>query len=222
MHQSKNKKFNIYFYFLVLILLSTIFNLNLFNFFKQNFKIKNINQNLSSIEIFELKSLIDKNIYSLKKENLKKIINNYNIIKHFEIKKIYPDTLEVKIVKTKPIALLKNENKFIYLGDNEKVFESFERFYNIPKITGSFGNQNIIDIFKILKKSNFKIIKVKEIKVYPSNRFDLILHNENIIKFPIDVHFKTIELAKKILEENDLNKSIIDLRLSDKVILSNE
>ena len=107
------------------------------------------------IEILEIGKLFDVNIYSLNKEDLTTSLNNYNIIKHFEIKKIYPNTLDVKITKSKPIALISDENKFVYFGDNEKLFESFDQFDDIPKIVGSYSNQTLVIIFKLIKKSSF-------------------------------------------------------------------
>ena len=215
----KNKKKKIYFYFVILLLLTTISNNNLSNFFSQEFKIKhiqNFNDNLKIKEIYDLKH---QNIFDINKNNLDFIISSNPLIKYFEIKKIYPNTLKIELVKTKPIAKILDHENNLYIGDNGKKFSSNEIFMSIPKISGETNVENINHILKTLKKSEFKSSEINIIKIYPSKRFDLIFKNGKIIKFPIDLKDKIIDYAYK-LYNNDKMGNIIDLRSKNKVTFS--
>ena len=62
--------------------------------------------------------MLNQNIFKLNNANLKNFLNKYTYLKSIEIKKIYPDTLEVFITKSSPIAIIDNQISFTYLGDN--------------------------------------------------------------------------------------------------------
>ncbi len=49
-----------------------------------------------------------------------------------------------------------------------------------------------------------------------------LFYNNNVLKLPIEVNLNLLEKAKNIIDENSLKKEIIDLRIKDKLILSNE
>ena len=112
MHQKRNR---ILIYLSYLILFGSISNLNLFE--QDFFKIKDINtnglENNDDISLEQkLNNLYFSNIFFVKKEKIKKIINENSVVENFKIRKLYPSTLEINIVKTKFLALTKKDNNF--------------------------------------------------------------------------------------------------------------
>ena len=57
---------------------------------------------------------------------------------------------------------------------------------------------------------------------HASNRWDIYFNNNIILKLPIELNLNLLAKAKIIIDENSLKKEIIDLRIKDKLILSNE
>ena len=90
---------------------------------------------------------------------------------------------------------------------------------SIPKISGETNVENINHILKTLKKSEFKSSEINIIKIYPSNRFDLMFKNGKKIKFPIDLKDKIIDYAYE-LYNNEKMGNTIDLRSKNKVTFS--
>ena len=60
---------------------------------------------------------------------------------------------------------------------------------------------------------------MNSIKIYPSNRIDIIFNNKRIIKFPVDIDNKFMEYAFNIYNHSDM-KNLIDLRLKKRIITS--
>ena len=128
---SKDRKTKIYFYILLLILLSNIYNINYYSFFEDTFKIKKIKIFPDNIFFDEVNNLFNQNIFTVNKTNLKQLLIEYPFLKSIEIKKIYPDTLEVLIIKSKPIAVINSKEGFTYLGDNGRIFKYIKEYKNI-------------------------------------------------------------------------------------------
>ena len=75
---------------------------------------------------------------------------------------------------------------------------------------------------EILIKSNLNYNNIKEIFFHPSGRID-IKNNDNVtIKFPKENLEEAINIANKILNNKNLKNNVIDLRIKNHLILSNE
>ena len=222
MHLLTGKKNKIFFYFILLLLFSSFNNINLSNFAKKKFKIDYIDIQTSYFEDFDINDLLNKNIFFLNKEKIMKNLNENPILKTFEIKKIYPNKIQIKLEKTKPVAKIISNKSNIYLGDNGKLFNSSKSYDFVPNITGEIDLININKIINILNLSSFKKSRIKQIKIFPSKRFDLIFIDGKILKFPSEINQKFVEDAFKIFINSDFDKPIIDLRLVNKIIVKNE
>ena len=100
----------------LLVLLSTFKPQNLFLSNKFTIKEINIENNFilkEEIIIKKLAFLYEINLIYLNTFDIEKIFNNVDFIESFEIKKIYPDKLKIKIYEKKPIAILQNKKKKI-------------------------------------------------------------------------------------------------------------
>ena len=148
-------------------------------------------------------------------------LSNNPLVKYFEIKKIFPNTLKVNLVKSIPIAkIIENEN-YLYIGDNGKVFKSKKMYTSIPEVLGEKNLKNINYILQTLNNSSFIMKDIKIIKIFPSKRFDIIFSNGRKIKFPLKIEDKFMKYAFEIFNNGDMQR-IIDLRLNKKIISQNE
>ena len=218
----KDKKIKIYFYLSLFLLISTFYNTNSALYFNSKFKVINIENLNDNMKIYELNYLLNNNIFNIDKKILSYKLKNYPILESYEIKKIYPDTIRIRLVKSNPIAKIIQNGKTVYLGDNGKIFKQTQINDQIPEILGVINLEYINRIIKIINNSSFKLNKIKVIKIYPSNRFDLIFNNSDIIKFPHNVDQEFIEDAFIFYENNTIYSKIIDLRLKNKIITRNE
>ena len=219
---SKDKKIKIYFYLFLFLLFSTFSNTNLAMYINNKFKVINIENHNDNMKIYELNYLLNNNIFNIDKKFLSYKLKNNSILGSYEIKKIYPNTIRILLVKSNPIAKINRNKKTVYLGDNGKIFKQTKINVQIPEIVGEINLEYINRIIKIINNSSFALNKIKVIKIYPSNRFDLVFNNKDIIKFPHYVDQKFIENAFIFYENNNIYSNTIDLRLKKKVITNNE
>jgi cell division protein FtsQ len=186
-------------------------------------KINDINiQGLSSIynqKIFnELNDLLNRNILLVGREEIQRIISKHNIIEEYSIKKIYPSTIDVDIKATKFVARLSGNYQLV--GFNGKLIEDKENKEILPYIFGEFNSKNFLDLKKNIIQSKFTFQKFKTLYFFPSNRWDILTHNDILIKLPQKNILKSLNLAYKIINSNNFkNKNIIDLRINNHVII---
>jgi cell division septal protein FtsQ len=211
--------------FILLILLSTykpqkLYLNNTFNIEEIEIEIEN-NIILKNKEIkINLISLYNKNLIFLKTSNIIKVLQKEDFIKSFEIKKIYPNKIKIKIFEKNPIAILQNNKKKFYLSENIKLinFTDDENFKNLPIV---FGNKNDFKVlYKKLKKINFPLETVKSYYLYKSKRWDLKTYKNKIIKLPSNNYTKNLENFMNLRKKNNFDKyTIFDYRINSQLIL---
>ena len=224
------KIYRIGFLILILIFLSTYSTRNTntkvvenSDFFKINKVI--ITNNLlvkKTIVIERLEDLYKKNIFSIKSEDIERSLEGIDFLKKIEIKKKYPNTLIIKIVETKPIAIIfKGKTKFFL--DNFSNLIEFKNTINTEKLPSIFGNNaesEFVSFFQQLKDNNFPFTKIKNYYYFQIGRWDLKLLNNKTIKLPHAASNKTIKKSIELLNRNDFkNYKIIDLRVDGKIIV---
>ena len=121
MHQSINKK-KIYFYLLILIFLSTIFNLNVINLLKntnlvKSIEIEGISKKEQNLLRNELQIFFNKNIFFIEKNKIISVLNKFNFLKDFNIQKIFPSKLVITAEKTKFLGSTFINGKKFYIGN---------------------------------------------------------------------------------------------------------
>ena len=223
MHQLIDKKNKIILYLLVLFILSTTSkkfaeDKNIFST-----KINRINiEGLSAkdnLKIYnELQNLFYKNILFIHKGEIQKIINSYNIIEEYNIKKTYPSTININIKATNLIAKLSGSD--LLVGENGKLIENNKNTKVLPYIFGEFDSKNFLNLRRYIVQSKFDFIEFKILYFFPSNRWDILTYDNILIKLPQDNISKSLDLAYKIIENNDFkNKNLIDLRVKNHLII---
>jgi cell division protein FtsQ len=223
MHQLTDKKNKILIYLLLLCILSTTSGKFVENKTSYSSKINQINieglSNTYNSKIYnELNNLFYKNILLVDKEEIQKIINKYNIIEEYSIKKIYPSTINISIKATKFVARLSNND--LLVGANGKLIEEKENKEILPYIFGEFNSKDFLNFKKNILESKFTFTKFKVLYFFPSNRWDILTYDDILIKLPQENITKSLNLAYKIISSNDFkNKNLIDLRINNHLII---
>ena len=218
----------IYLYLVLLLILLSIHNVNSTNLITNFFKIKkiilkssieeNINQEISA----SLDQFHNFNIFSIKPNEFKSILNNFNIISEYKIKKEYPSVIKIELKETNILAYYFYDNEKTYLGENGKAIKNIQFVKDdLPLIVGQVDIKKFLDLKKKLINNGFKLNDFSKFYFFKSNRWDLMLKNKIIVKLPIDNLEISLNLLKNIIENSNLNDvKIIDLRIKKRVILS--
>ena len=223
MHQLIGKKKYLILYFLFLIALSTTTNKTL-NKTENLFQIENINITGLPLEKInelhnKLYNYIEKNIFFLKKEKLKKSISQFNIIEKYTVKKIYPGELNINIEPTKFIAKISNKEG-IFVGANGKLINNNDFKKKLPYVFGQFDSNKFLDLKTHLERSEFDFEDFDSLFYYPSGRWDVLTNENVLIKLPNKKLYESLNLAKKILNNKNFKKNkFIDLRIENQVIV---
>ena len=208
---------------ILLTLLTTITSQNEINFSKFNLK-KIIIKNNSLIKEEEIKksliSIYNKNLIFLDNKEIEQKLMKNGYIESFYIKKKYPNTLEIKIIEKKPIAILFFNKKKFYLSEKIELinFKRIKEYENLPYI---FGNKDDFKIFFFeLKKINFPISQIKKFTLFETKRWDLETLDNKVIKLPIDNYSQSLENYLNLRNKNNFKKYIVfDYRIENQLIL---
>jgi len=223
MHQLIDKKNKIIIYLISLLILSTTNGKFVKN---QNVHFSTINQvnikglsNTNNKKIYnELNSLFYQNILFVGKKEIQRVISNYNIIEEYNIKKIYPSTININIKPTKFIAKLSNNDQLV--GANGKLIEDRDNNEILPYIFGEYNSRDFLIFKNNIDKSKFTFTEFKTLYFFPSNRWDILTNDDILIKLPQDNFSTALNLAHKIISSDNLeNKKLIDLRVNNHLIL---
>jgi len=215
-----NKKY-IFFYLIIFIILSSIHNSNFknYNFFTiKKIEVVGLNETDNLLLENKLTNLIGSNIFSLNKDSFK-LINTVNLIKSYDVKKIYPNQVKVNLEPAVAIGVVIYFSEKVILGNNGKIIYLKNLPKNVPEVTGTNDINKVFQTIKIFNKSNFDIKNIKKINFFPSGRIDIELENDKKIKFPINLTIGSLNFNRRLIEKEEFNKSkIIDLRIPGKII----
>ena len=168
----------------------------------------------------DLNFLYQRNIFSINEKEIKESIEKNNFIESFEIKKIYPNSIKIKIFEKKPIAILQDKKeKFFYTDKGDLIkYLNIKKFENLPVV---FSNKDSFNFFyKQLIKINFPINQIKSFYFFNANRWDLITRNDKIIKLPIKSYERSLKNFLRINEKDGFTKfKIFDYRINGQLIL---
>ena len=221
MLQKIDKKKYIFFYLVIFLILSSIHNSNFknMNFFSlKKIDVVGLSESNNLLLENKLVDFIGYNIFTLEKDSFK-FINSLNLIKDYNIKRIYPNQLKVYLEPARAISVVKHTNKLFVLGNNGKIIDLEVIPLNVPKVTGTNDIKKVFQTLKMIDKSDFKIENIKKIEFFLSDRIDIELKNKKKIRFPINYTIDNLNFALRLLNDDEYSKSkILDLRISSKVI----
>ncbi len=228
MLQKIDKKNKVYIYLFIFFLLSTLNNIHFTNshFFKfnvDNIKVSGLSEKNNLQITKEINKILFENIFLIKKEVLLKTLEKNNLISSFEIKKIYPNTIQVKIKKTEFLGITNIDGNSFFIGSNGKFIDYENTKKNLPYVFGKVDPYSFIEFVKIIKKSKFDLNTVKEFYFFPSGRWDIKTKDNKLFKLPSEnLELKLNSIYEVLKKEEFKDKNIIDLRFSNKIIFAHE
>ena len=154
MHQKIDKKKKLYIYLFIFLLLSTLNNQKiikskLFDFNIDQVKVSGLSDKNNLLILKDIQKFILGNIFSLKKEFFLEVLKKNNLISSFEIKKIYPNTLEVKIEKTEFLGVTNVNGNYFFIGSNGKLINYNNLEKNLPYVFGKVNINKYIEFVKL-------------------------------------------------------------------------
>ena len=164
--------------------------------------------------------LYDTDLFLLKTRNIKIRLSEIDFIESYEIKKIYPDKIRIKIFEKKPIAVLQDKKKKFFFTSNLGTanFIDLKEFQNLPVV---FGDKKSFEIFyKNLIKINFPINEIKNFYLFETKRWDLVTIKNQTIKLPINDYDKSLLNYLDLKDQANFEKfKIFDYRIKEQLIL---
>ena len=168
----------------------------------------------------DLEFLLDVNLIFLNSLDIEKKFKNNDFIESFEIKKIYPNKLKIKIYEKKLLAILQKKKKKFYISKNINLINyiDLENYQNLPIVFGDIENFAILH--KNLQKINFPIEIIKKYYLYESKRWDLETYEKKIIKLPNRNYNKSLKNFINLRKSNNFDKyNVFDYRINNQLIL---
>ena len=231
MLRSTDKKKKIFFYLFLFLLFSTQItsDKNAKNYFStrlNNIVVVGLSDE-NNYKIYQsLKFLLKKNIFFIDKKILQNIITENELVEHYNVKKIYPNLIKVKIKQADLLAVTNYNGKKFYIGSNGKLisYNKIKNFnYNLPFVYSKSNYVDFIKLKKIIDKSDFQFQQIESFYYFPSNRWDIKTKDGLTIKLPEKNLAESLKLAQLLKNNKKIKKkNIIDLRINNKIILSDE
>ncbi len=219
MPQQISKK--IFIYLFIYLMLVTITNEKIsYDFYKvRKFNITGLNEldtNLlkQNIEIFKNMS-----IFSINKKDISKIIYSDKTINDFEIIKMYPSTLQIKIKKSNFLAITKKNGRNYYVLENGNLIKTQNQDLKLPYIFGDVDINNFLDLKKKIDSSVLGFNEIENFYYFKSTRWDILTKSGLIIKMPINLTVKKINFFFEIIQKQNFDDvKILDFRQENMMI----
>ena len=168
----------------------------------------------------ELEYLIGSNIFFINENKVNLTIKKFEFIKGYKIKKIYPNKLKFIINENQPVAVYFDKNGTYFLTEDGKkiTYYNVSRFDNLPSVIDN--NENFVTFYQDLKSKNFNMNQIASFQHFDLGRWDIVLKNKKIIKFPSDNYMQAVENFLLLENKNNFEKyQIFDYRIKDQLIL---
>ena len=223
------RKKNIFLWLFLFLLLTTFYFDLSKNSFLEVFKVKKIelygveNADKSLINL-KLEKFKNQNIFLLDPDKIASFIIGIDFINTVEIKKIYPSKIKIRINEDRIVAIIiETKNKYILTQGGEIIKKYDDKFSFLPTVYGKNAKENFPLFYKFLLDLNFNIDDVEYFKYFETERWDIFLKSDRLIKLPMDKERvknsikKFVSIANK---ENFKKFKIFDFRIENQLIIN--
>jgi len=219
-----------FFLWLFLLIVLTTYNFDSReNLVSSFFKIKKIEiegiHNLDRKEIEEkFNAFKEKNIIFTNQKQLRKLIDNLELVKEIKVKKIYPDKIKITIKEFKTIGIFvdeKNQKEYI-LTDHGKIINNYNKkqFNDLPLVFGENGENFFFTFYPSLEAVGFEIELIKYFNYFDIKRWDIILKDGKLIKLPSTNYEKSLKKFLSIYKTENFKKfRVFDFRINGQLII---
>ena len=222
MHQQISKKIIIYLF--TLLILGTFNNKNISKLYsKDNYDFNIVDQSEFNEDniIKDLAKLKNQNLFLLEKNEVLKTVDPHKIVENFFVFKNYPSSLNIKIERTKFLAIIKKNGSNFYIGANGNLIRIDNKKTDLPFIFGDIDISEFLELKSIIDNSKFNYNDIKNLFYFKSKRWDIETKNGLLIKLPRKNLNNSFELLINIINKKDMqNINNIDLRQNNQVILN--
>ena len=179
-------------------------------------------QKIKKISFEKGKSLFTFDLKSAAEE-----IKNLKWIKKVNIKKSFPNTLNIFVTENDPFAyLLKDQKVYLIDIDGELIVEENEDVILESQRLLLSGIDSELNLPNLISNLNIHypeiLLSIKEMEFIERRRWNLIFSNKLIVKLPESNIGKSLENLKKLIERDKILKSNIievDLRINNRAII---
>jgi cell division septal protein FtsQ len=221
MHQRTNKKIIIYlFLFTILASVNNFKYINLQLFKIDLINISGLNDTDNSNLYEKITNYKKKNIFFIDSLEISKNINSNNLVEKFWVFKEYPSTININLIKTNFLGVVKINNIDYLIGSNGKLIKKRnDQVIDLPFIFGSVDAIDFLILKEILDKSNFDASKIENFYYFKSNRWDIKTKKGLVIRLPSEVNVNLLNTVNQIIEdENFKNIKTLDFRQTNQII----
>ena len=169
----------------------------------------------------DLKYLHEKNLFFLNKKEITKNLTDRSYIDSFIIKKVYPNTLRIRIKEKELVAILQLKKKKFYISSKGDLLDFIEikKYKHLPTVFGS--EKGFHTLYNSLKNIDFPIDNIKSFYSFDSGRWDLIMINNKTIKLPVKNYVISLKNFMELKKQNNFETyKIFDYRIEDQLILN--
>ena len=225
----QTNKYKLYLYLFFFIFLTSIFNFQILDYYQEKFSLKKIyiyglsNNEKHNIKI-ELNKLKNTNIFKLSEDRVLKTLKKFNFLENIYVNKVIPSTIKINLSKTLIIGKTLINGEYFYIGKNGNFIKSnqLNEPINIPLVFGEFTIEEFIDLQNILSENEMDVQNIEKYFYYKNKRWDLLFSNKLTLMLPSQNLDKSIKIYKKLLDSDNLmNKKIVDLRITNQIIITN-
>ena len=225
----QTNKYKLYLYLFFFIFLTSIFNFQILDNYQEKFSLKKIyiyglsNNEKHNIKI-ELNKLKNTNIFNLSEDRVLKTLKKFNFLENIYVNKVIPSTIIINLSKTLIIGKTLRNGEYFYIGKNGNFIKSnqLNEPINIPLVFGEFTIEEFIDLQNILSENEMGVQNIEKYFYYKNKRWDLLFSNKLTLMLPSQNLDKSIKIYKKLLDSDNLmNKKIVDLRITNQIIITN-
>ncbi len=161
------------------------------------------------------------NIFSINKKDISKIIYSDKTINDFKIIKIYPSTLKIEIKKTNFLAITKKKGRDYYVLENGNLIQIHNQKLKLPFIFGDVDVNNFLDFKKMIDSSVLEFNQIENFYYFKSNRWDILTKSGLILKMPINLTAKKLDVIFEIIQKQNFDDvKIIDFRQKNMMVIN--